>query len=95
MRFEWDEAKNRSNRQKHGIAFDLAIEVFGDPFCMTIPDADLEIEQRLWTIGRISDLTVIVVVHTLHDDQGEEIVRVISARKATPRERGAYEEADE
>jgi uncharacterized DUF497 family protein len=95
MRFEWNEAKNRSNRRKHRITFELAIEVFLDPFCVTFPDVDLEIEQRLWTIGRISDLTIIVVVHTLHDDRGEEIVRVISARKATARERRAYEETDE
>lgn len=60
MRLEWDEAKNRSNQRKHGVSFELASEVFADPFCVTIPDADMEIEQRLWTIGRTGDLTVIL-----------------------------------
>jgi uncharacterized DUF497 family protein len=94
MRFEWDEAKNRSNRRKHGIAFELAQEAFADPFCLTFPESQAESEERFWTIGCISGLMVIVVVHTFRDDRDEEVVRIISARKATPRERRAYEEAD-
>lgn len=95
MRFEWDASKSRSNRKKHGISFELAIEVFSDRFCLTAPDAEVEAEQRIWTIGRVRNLTVIVVVHTIRDQDGEEIIRIISARKATPRERRVYEEADE
>lgn len=50
-------------------------------------------EERLWTIGRVASLAILVVVHTRSDD-GEEVIRIISARKATPRERKFYEEAD-
>jgi uncharacterized DUF497 family protein len=50
-------------------------------------------EQRLWTIGRLENQAVILVVHTLDDTQDYEVVRIISARKATRRERKAYEEA--
>jgi uncharacterized DUF497 family protein len=95
MRFEWDETKNRSNRRKHGIAFELATEVFADPFCLTIADRASGDEERYWTIGRIENLAVTVVVHTTRDDGGEELVRIISARKATPRERRIYEEVNE
>jgi len=93
MRFEWDEAKSHSNRKKHGISFGLSTEVFADPFCLTIPDLVSEGEQRFWTIGHIENVTLVLVVHTTRDQEGEEIVRIISARKATPRERRLYEEA--
>jgi uncharacterized DUF497 family protein len=95
MRFEWDEVKNQTNRRKHGISFELAHEAFADPFCLTFPELHTESEERFWTIGRIGDLTIIVVAHTLRDDSGEEVVRMISARKATPTERRVYEENDE
>jgi hypothetical protein len=95
MRFEWDEAKNRRNRTKHGISFETAQEVFLDPLCLTIPDRVAQGEERFWTIGRLENLVILVVAHTTRDQHGEEIVRMISARKATPRERRAYEENDE
>ena len=92
MRFEWDEAKNRQNQAKHGISFDVAAEVFSDPFSLTFVDRTLPTEERLWTIGRIASLVLLVVVHTTTDDEGEEVIRIISARRAGPRERRAYEE---
>lgn len=92
--FEWDAAKNRRNKQKHKISFELAREVFLDPFCLTIPDESSASEKRYWTIGRIPDSLILVVVHTFGYRSGEEIVRIISARKATPRERRFYEESD-
>lgn len=92
MRIEWDERKNRQNRRKHGISFELALEVFWDPFCLTIHDRVVSGEERLWTVGRLENLTVIVVVHTTRTEEGEEITRIVSARKATPRERKVYEE---
>lgn len=93
MRFEWDEAKSRSNWKKHSISFDLAVEVFSDPLCLTLSDRVAEGEQRFWTIGRLGT-TVVLVVHTIAEEHGEEVIRVISARKATPRERMFYEEVD-
>ena len=95
MRFEWNETKNKLNRLKHGIPFQVACQAFNDPFCFTIPDRKTRDEDRLWTIGRLRNLTIIVVVHTTQIDEGEEVIRIISARKATPRERKLYEEADE
>lgn len=63
MRFEWDAAKSRRNRKKHGISFELAKEVFVDPFCLVIPDRVAQGEERAWTIGRLENLVVVVVVH--------------------------------
>ena len=94
MRFEWDERKNRLNRKKHGILFEIASEVFADPFCLRIYDRTIAGEERFWTIGRLENLVILVVVHSSRDEQGEEIIRIISARKATPKERRFYEEAD-
>jgi len=94
MRFEWDEAKSLSNLKKHRISFELAAEVFSDPFCLTIPDQMVQGEPRFWTIGRIANLTVVLVVHTARDHDGDGIIRIVSARKATPRERRFYEEID-
>ena len=94
MRFEWDENKSRLNRNKHAISFEIATEVFADPFCLTISDRAVHGEERFWTIGRLENLVMVVVVHVNRDEQGEEITRIISARKATPRERRFYEKAD-
>jgi uncharacterized DUF497 family protein len=94
LRFEWDENKSRLNRKKHGVSFEIAKEVFADPFCLTIKDQTVEGEERLWTIGRLESFVILVVVHTTWDEQGEEVTRILSARKATPRERRFYEEAD-
>ena len=95
MRFEWDEAKSRHNRQKHGISFEVAKEAFSDPFCLTIRDSSRSDEERFWTMGRLENLVIVVIVHTMRDEGGEEVTRVISARKATPRERRFYEEGNE
>ena len=94
MRFEWDENKNRENRKKHGVSFEFAMEVFDDPFSLTSQDRIVEGEERLWTLGRVEDLNILVVVHTVVDERNEEVIRIISARKATPRERAFYEEVD-
>jgi len=94
MRFEWDENKNRENRKKHGVSFEIAMEVFAHPFSLTSPDRIVEGEERLWTLGRVEDLHILVVVHTVVDERDEEVIRIISALKATPRERAFYEEVD-
>jgi uncharacterized DUF497 family protein len=91
MRFAWDERKNRQNRRKHGVSFALAQEVFFDPFCLTVSDRVIDGEQRFWTVGRVEALAILVVVHTVRDEHSEEVIRILSARKATPRERRFYE----
>jgi uncharacterized protein len=94
MRVEWDEQKNRQNRRKYAVSFELAQEVFSDPICLTIPDRIVAGEERFWTVGAIENLVVLVVVHTFSEVEGEEAIRVISARKATQRERRFYEEVE-
>jgi uncharacterized DUF497 family protein len=94
MRFDWDPKKERLNKKRHGLSFDVAVQVFNDPFCFTIPDRIVSEEERVWTIGRILTLVVVVVVHTLTDEHGEEVCRLISARRATREERNLYEESE-
>jgi uncharacterized protein len=94
MRFQWNEKKNRENRKKHCVSFEIAMEVFDDPFCLTSEDQIVEGEERLWTLGRVKGLYILIVVHTAAFEKDEEIIRIISARKATSRERAFYEEAD-
>ena len=94
MTWIWDVGKDRRNRRKHGIGFDLAILVFDDPLSLSRVDAESFEEERWQTIGVISGV-VIFVVHTASflDETGVEVSgRIISARKATKRERKAYEE---
>ena len=89
MQFEWDLKKTANNLRKHGISFKEAATVFGDPLSMTFEDPDHSInEERFVTIGESRQRRILVVAHT--DRRG--VIRIISARKATPRERKFYEE---
>ena len=90
MRFEWDEEKNRRNKLKHGISFQAAAVVFDDPFRKTEDDIVVNGEQRLRTIGMLKSLTIALVIHLTEDEDGEEIIRIISARKAAPHEQRGY-----
>lgn len=92
MRFEWDPAKAESNRRKHGVSFDLAIRVFADPFALTEQDRIEDREYRWRTIGMVGGLAVLVVAHTDREDDGIEVIRIISARRADGRERRRYEQ---
>ena len=91
-RFEWDKHKDRRNRIKHGLDFGLAESVFDDPFAITYHDRYDEDEERLRTIGSPGWLLTMLVVHADREEAGEHVVRIISARKATPQERRTYEE---
>ena len=89
MRFAWDEKKAATNLVKHGVSFEEAVTVFGDPLSDTFPDPDhSDNEQRFIIIGSSESGKILVVAHT--DD--EETVRIISAREATYGERKSYEE---
>jgi uncharacterized protein len=90
MRFEWDPKKEASNRAKHGIGFDEASAVFDDPFHLTRADIGLSGEERWQTIGVIDGVLILVVVYTQRDEDEEEYVRIISARRAEPFERRQY-----
>lgn len=91
-RFEWDENKALSNLRKHGISFERAVRVFSDPFQIMEQDRHVDGEERWQTIGSIENFTIVVVAHTIRDnEQGIEVIRIISARKAEPYERHRYE----
>ena len=90
LNFQWDQNKARTNLAKHGVSFEEAATVFGDPFSLTIPDPDhSESEDRFITLGTSHNGKLMVVVHT---ERGESI-RIISARRASRKERKTYEES--
>ncbi len=90
--FEWDEKKAYQNIKKHGISFEEAVTVFGDPFSITIYDPlHSEGEDRFVILGMSNKNRILVVVHTDRDDR----IRIISARKATKKERKQYESNEE
>ncbi len=92
MRLEWDEAKNCQNLAKHGIDFETAALVFEDPHALSFQDRIIEGEERWQTFGVINGLMLIVMVaHTWWEEQGEDIIRLISARSATAYEKEIYE----
>ena len=89
MRFEWDEAKNKRNIAKHGVDFDLAKGIFDSPVYSVFDTRDDYGEDRELSIGMISGVVFLIVIHTQRDIN---LIRIISARKATRLERTRYEE---
>ena len=95
MRFEWDEHKSKRNRAKHGVSFETACLVFDDPRALSFQDRHENGEERWQTVGRIAGAVILLVAHTYRpSDTDDEIVRIVSARKATPNERRTYEQDD-
>jgi uncharacterized DUF497 family protein len=91
VRFDWDERKNESNLRKHGIDFNTASLVFDDPVHLPTLDREIDGEQRWQTIGMADGVLLLLVVHTVEDeDEADELVRIISARKAEAHERRTY-----
>jgi uncharacterized protein len=90
--FEWDEAKARTNERKHGVRFDTAIRVFADPYALTEQDRIEGGELRWQTIGMVGGIVLLMVAHTVRDEGGDEIIRIISARKAARKECKRYGE---
>ncbi len=93
MRWTWDPKKSLANKRVHGLGFETARLVFDDPLAASRPDP---YEQRWQTIGMIGEV-VVLVVHTWprrDSATGEDVGRIISARKATSHERRAYEECE-
>lgn len=89
MQFEWDSLKAAENFKKHRVSFHEAAAVLEDPLSTTFPDeAHSEREAHFLTIGASTRGQVLVVAHTERNDT----VRIISARRATRREREFYEE---
>jgi uncharacterized DUF497 family protein len=92
VRFEWDDSKSRANIAKHGVGFEEARRVFGDPHIMIREDRVVEGEERLHALGYVE--RVLLVVHTVREEGLGAIIRIVSARKAMPAERELYEESE-
>jgi uncharacterized protein len=92
--FEWDENKEKSNRQKHRISFAGAQTIFDDPFLITFSDEfHSHEEERLISIGISSSNRILLTVHTeVSENAGVIVIRIISCRKATALERKIYEQ---
>jgi uncharacterized DUF497 family protein len=92
LSFTWNAAKARANEQKHGVSFLEAQSVFLDENARLLDDpAHSTDEARFVLLGLSSRLHVLVVVHAYREAAG--VIRIISARRATPRERTQYERA--
>lgn len=90
--FEWDEKKAEINLRKHHISFMDAARVFDDPLAVTDQDRIENGEQRWRTIGMVEGHLLLLVAHTLRfEDEGIEVVRIISSRRVDRAERKRYE----
>ncbi len=89
--FAWDLKKNSENIKKHGISFDEAKSVFYDDNARMMHDPDhSEYEERFLILGLSEKLNILVVCHCYHEK--DNIIRIISARKATKYEKNQYQE---
>ena len=89
IRFEWDENKNRANIKKHKVSFEEAKTVFYDENARLISDPDhSNSEDRFILLGLSHNAKLLVVIHTYKEQ--DELIRIISARKATKNERKFY-----
>ena len=89
IRFEWDPRKARSNKKKHGVSFEEARSVFFDEQGLLLEDPQpLHEEERFVLLGLSVSLRLLVVVHALRE---EDVIRIISARRATRLEKREYE----
>lgn len=90
LAFTWDPAKARTNLRKHGVSFVEAQSVFYDDHARLVDDPDhSESEDRFILLGLSEAARVLIVVHAYREPEG--LIRIISARKATPRERSGYD----
>jgi uncharacterized DUF497 family protein len=91
VRFEWDDAKAESNLKKHGVNFLAATRVFEDPYFIMEQDREVDDEERWKTVGKAGDVTLLVVAHTVADEEEDLVYRIISVRTANVHERRIYE----
>jgi len=89
VRIEWDESKRASNLRRHGVDFADAVGALVDPRNLTREDEDARFEKRFITLGRGYSDRLLLVVWT---ERGEDVTRIISARKASPGEARAYKD---
>jgi len=87
-----DRAKSLTNRRKRGISFELAARVFFDPLHVSVQDRIEDGEVRWQTVGQVGGTMIVVVAHAVVEDEVVEVIRIVSARPATRKERKRYEE---
>lgn len=90
--FEWDEAKAGTNVRKHGVRFEDAMLAFADPFALVDQDRIAGGELRWQTLGLVGGILLLLVAHTVRSEAEDEVIRIISARRATRKERQRYDE---
>jgi uncharacterized DUF497 family protein len=93
MKVEWDENKNKENIKKHGIPFTEAVDVFEDSLSISVIDRSFDYNDERWiTFGTTKSGKVIAVGHLywLSENDGEEHIRIITARRATKKKREQY-----
>jgi uncharacterized DUF497 family protein len=88
MQFEWDETKNRINIQKHGIDFNDAVDMFKHPLLSRLDNTENYGEERWIGVGWIKNIIALVV----YTERKNDVIRIISARKATKQEGRYYEQ---
>jgi uncharacterized DUF497 family protein len=89
LKFEWDERKNKENQKKHGISFEEAKSVFYDDLAVEFFDSPhSKNEERFLMLGVSANLRVLMVSHCIRGQ--DNIIRIISARKATTKEKQFY-----
>ena len=90
IKFEWNQSKAQSNLTKHGVSFEEAKSIFYDELAVQFYDTEhFESEDRFIMLGMSNELNILTVCHC--ERQENEIIRIISARKATKNERKFYE----
>lgn len=90
MTYEWDEVKAQLNIAKHGVSFEEAVSVFGDEYGIVVFDEEHSSdEERFYLIGMSVKERILIVVHCQRDS---DVMRIISARKATKKEKQQYRE---
>ena len=92
MRFTWNPEKADRNLRIHGVSFEMAERIFDDPNHVVTEDCFVEEEQRYQAIGMSGGLVLLLVVFVDRSGPAEEIIHIISARKATAYEKSAYKD---
>ena len=89
--FEWDEDKAQANLKKHHVSFGIAVRVFLDPLALAYQDRIENGEYRWQTLGMVDGCLLLLVAHTVRQDENGEVIRIISARKVGKKEQIHYE----
>jgi uncharacterized protein len=94
IKFTWDKTKAIRNLQKHRVSFETAIRAFADPFALVEQDRIEDGEYRWQTLGMVDSYLLLLVAHTVDEEDNIEVIRIISARRAEAKEWRKYEQAN-